>query len=240
MLIVLEGVDGAGKATQLALVSERLREEGLAIERVSFPRYQEGVFAASVARFLNGGFGDPGTLPPHFPALLFACDRLEHRRELLDALDRSDLVLADRYVASNAAYQGARLDAPERDAFLEWLLDVEYGVFELPRPALQVHLRVDVATARGLVAGKPERGYTTRKHDVLEDDDALQRAVARLYEEFAARSFGGPWSVVEVCDEAGRPRAPEGIADSLCGIVLELVRNAPPGGRRRRSGPFRV
>jgi dTMP kinase len=229
MLIVLEGVDGAGKATQLSLVSERLRDAGLSIETISFPRYQQGLFAATVGRFLDGGFGDPRAVPPQLPALLFACDRLEHRRQLNEALERSDLVLADRYVASNAAYQGARLENDEREAFLQWLLDVEYGVFELPRPALQVYLRVDAATARRLVAGKSERAYTSRTHDVLEEDDALQRAVARLYEEFVARAFGGPWSALDVCDPTGAPLAPEVIAESLSRTVLGLVRSAPAG-----------
>ena len=158
MLVALEGVDGAGKATQLELVSGLLRQAGLSIEVISFPRYQQGLFGDSVARFLNGGFGDPGAVPPHFPALLFACDRLEHRRELLEQLERSDVVLADRYVASNAAYQAARLEGEERAAFLAWLLRVEYEVFELPQPALQVYLRVEVGTAQRLVAGKKQRG----------------------------------------------------------------------------------
>ena len=154
MLIALEGVDGAGKGTQLELVSGLLRQAGLTIEVISFPRYRQGLFGDSVARFLNGGFGDPGAVPPHFPALLFACDRLEHRRELLEQLQRADVVLADRYVASNAAYQAARLEGEERAAFLTWLLRVEYDVFELPQPALQVYLRVEVGTAQRLVAGK--------------------------------------------------------------------------------------
>ena len=152
MLIALEGVDGAGKGTQLELVSGLLRQAGLTIEVISFPRYRQGLFGDSVARFLNGGFGDPGAVPPHFPALLFACDRLEHRRELLEQLERADVVLADRYVASNAAYQAARLEGEERAAFLAWLLRVEYEVFELPQPALQVYLRVEVGTAQRLVA----------------------------------------------------------------------------------------
>src|SRR5262245_7350085 len=136
VLVALEGVDGAGKATQLALVSERLRRAGLSTETISFPRYQKGLFGDSFARFLNGAFGDQRGVPPLRPALLFACDRLEHRRELLDLLERSEVVLADRYTASNAAYQAARLEGEERAVFLSWLLRVEYEVFELPAPAL--------------------------------------------------------------------------------------------------------
>jgi dTMP kinase len=223
MLIALEGVDGAGKATQLALVSERLRRAGLTTETISFPRYQHGLFGESVARFLNGGFGDPRALPPQLPALLFACDRLEHRGELFELLERSDLVLADRYTASNAAYQGARLEGEERAAFLAWLLRVEYEVFELPRPELQIYLRVEVATAQRLVAGKRQRSYTERRYDALEDDGALQRGVASIYEDFVATGFGGPWTAIDVSDASGAPRDAEAIAQAIVDRVLRQL-----------------
>jgi len=220
MLVALEGVDGAGKATQLRLVSEQLRLAGLSTEVISFPRYQQGVFGASVARFLNGDLGEPASVPPEFPALLFACDRLEHRQELLDLLERSDVVLADRYVASNAAYQAARLAGVERAAFLEWLLRVEYEVFELPRPALQVYLRVGVDTARRLVSMKETRSYTDKRYDVFENDQALQSAVAERYEDFVAHGTGGRWSAIEVSDATGAPRPAEVIAESVTASVL--------------------
>jgi dTMP kinase len=229
MLVALEGVDGAGKGTQLELVSALLRQAGLRVEVISFPRYQQGLFGDSVARFLNGGFGDPRAVPAHFPALLFACDRLEHRGELLDLLERSDVVLADRYVASNAAYQAARLEGEERTAFLDWVLRVEYEVFELPRPELQVYLRVEVGTAQRLVAGKRERAYTSRRYDVFEDDGALQRTVASLYERFVADSFGGPWAAIEVSDPAGAPLAPAAISQSICRRILRQVGAVPAG-----------
>ena len=223
MLVALEGVDGAGKATQLRLVSERLRQAGLSTEVISFPRYQQGVFGDSVARFLNGDLGEPVAVPPEFPALLFACDRLEHRQELLDLLERADVVLADRYVASNAAYQAARLAGEARSAFLEWLLRVEYEVFELPRPALQVYLRVAVDTARRLVSMKEARSYTDKRYDVFENDQTLQAAVAERYEDFVARSTGGPWRAIEVSDAAGTPRPAEAIAESVTAAVLDVL-----------------
>jgi dTMP kinase len=223
MLVVLEGVDGAGKATQLELVSGSLRRAGLATETIAFPRYQQGLFGESVARFLNGGFGDPRAVAPHFPALLFACDRLEHRGELLELLERSDVVLADRYVASNAAYQAARLEGEERAAFLGWLERVEYEVFDLPRPELQIYLRVEVGTAQRLVAGKRQRTYTEKRYDVFEDDARLQRSVAEIYEDFVARSFGGPWAAVDVSDASGAPRAAEAIAAAIVERVLRQI-----------------
>ncbi|HEX2464945.1 MAG TPA: thymidylate kinase [Thermoanaerobaculia bacterium] len=223
MLVALEGVDGAGKGTQLELVSGLLRQAGLTIEVISFPRYRQGLFGDTVARFLNGGFGDPSAVPPHFPALLFAGDRLEHRRELLELLERSDVVLADRYVASNAAYQAARLEGEERASFLAWLLRVEYEVFELPQPELQVYLRVEVGTAQRLVAGKKQRTYTSKRYDVFEDDARLQRTVAGIYEDFVADAFGGPWAAIDVCDASGTPLAADVISEAIAQRVLRQV-----------------
>jgi dTMP kinase len=223
MLVALEGVDGAGKATQLRLVSERLRQAGLSTEVISFPRYRQGVFGDSVARFLNGELGEARVVPPELPALLFACDRLEHRGDLLALLERADVVLADRYVASNAAYQAARLDGPARDAFLDWLLRVEYEVFELPRPELQIYLRVAVGTARRLVSLKEARSYTDKRYDVFENDAALQSAVAESYEDFVARGIGGPWSAVDVSDATGAPRAADEIAHDVTTAILRRL-----------------
>jgi dTMP kinase len=223
VLIALEGVDGAGKATQLRLVAEQLRAAGLSTEVISFPRYQQGVFGGSVAQFLNGDLGDPAAVPPQFPALLFACDRLEHRGELLDLLERADIVIADRYVASNAAYQAARLSGADRDAFLDWLLRVEYEVFDLPRPELQVYLRVAVATARHLVAMKEARAYTEKRYDVFENDPSLQAAVAESYEDFVARGVGGQWKAIDVCDAGGAPRPAGEIAHAVTTAILRVL-----------------
>jgi dTMP kinase len=168
-------------------------------------------------------------VPPQFPALLFACDRLEHRGELLDLLERADVVLADRYVASNAAYQAARLSGAEREAFLDWLLRVEYEVFDLPRPELQVYLRVAIGTARRLVSMKEARSYTEKRYDVFENDQALQSAVAESYEDFVARGIGGTWSAIDVCDAGGAPRPAEEIAQAVTTAVLRRVNLRKPG-----------
>jgi dTMP kinase len=230
MLVTIEGVDGSGKGTQVRLVSERLRHAGLSTETISFPRYTEGLFGATVGRFLNGELGDPTAVPPQFPALLFACDRLEHRGELVDLLERADVVLADRYVTSNAAYQAARLAADQREAFIDWLLRVEYDVFELPRPALQVYLRVAVATARRLVSQKQARSYTDKRYDVFESDQTLQSRVAERYEDFVARGVGGSWTAIDVSDASGAPRPAETIAHEITASVLRHVHPRQSGG----------
>jgi dTMP kinase len=132
-------------------------------------------------------------------------------------------VLADRYTASNAAYQAARLEGEERAAILAWLLRVEYEVFVLPMPSLQIYLRVEVATAQRLVAGKRQRSYTEKRYDVLEDDAALQRRVAAVYEDFVVVGFGGPWAAIDVTDASGAPREAQAIAQAIAERVLRQL-----------------
>src|ERR1700737_4216324 len=116
--IVLEGIDGSGKSTQLEMLARAFEQRSMALSRISFPNY-EGFFGKLVARFLNGEFGPLGAVDPHFSALLYAGDRLESKASLAGALAAGKTVLADRYIGSNLAHQGARVAPGERNEFLE-------------------------------------------------------------------------------------------------------------------------
>jgi dTMP kinase len=133
---------------------------------------------------------------PRATAMMFALDRANSRPEL-DALTRAhDVVIIDRYVASNAAYGAARLPAAERDDFPSWVADLELGALALPAPDLQVLLRIPVETAR---AGARARADLDRARalDSFEADDGLQERCARVYEDLAARDWVSPWLVVD-------------------------------------------
>src|SRR5262249_53565733 len=107
--IALEGIDGAGKRTQAQLLEARLRERGLTASVVSFPRYGQTIYAKSVASYLNGAFGPLESIDPRLAALLYAGDRAESRGYLADIDAAAQVVIFDRYVSSNLAYQGARI-----------------------------------------------------------------------------------------------------------------------------------
>src|SRR6202012_2512634 len=118
--IVLEGIDGSGKRTQLDLVAKAFTSRGIPFTQVGFPNY-EGFFGKMVAQFLNGDFGSLDAVDPHFSALLYAGDRLESKPTIESALAAGNAVLADRYIGSNLAHQGARVPPEKRAAFLDWL-----------------------------------------------------------------------------------------------------------------------
>jgi dTMP kinase len=211
-LLVLEGIDGSGKGTQAALLAERARAAGSTVETISFPTYDGNPFAEAIAGYLNGDFGTADEVHPELAALLYAADRFHARPRLLDAIAAHDLVICDRYVASNAAHQGAKLQGEERRRLLGWLEAVEYGEFGLPRPDLVVLLDTPVALARTLVARKGARGYTTLEADIHEADAEHTTATREVYLELAARDN---WRVVTTADGDGGLRDVAEIADEI-------------------------
>jgi dTMP kinase len=211
-LIALEGIDGSGKGTQAALLADRARADGRTVATLSFPTYDGNPFAEAIADYLNGAFGSADEVHPELAALLYAADRFHARDQLVTALETHDLVVCDRYVASNAAHQGAKLHGDERRRLLDWLEAVEYGEFRLPRPDLVVLLDTPVAVARTLVAQKGAREYTTLEADIHEADAAHTAATREVYLELAEREG---WRVVLTATDDGRVRDVDEIADEI-------------------------
>ena len=145
MLVVLEGLDGAGKSTQVRKLKEYLKGICPELEFIHFPRYDAPVYGDLISRFLRGAFGAIDSVHPQLVALLFAEDRHEAAPGMKRILSRGGVVLLDRYVYSNIAYQCAKIPDPEaRETLRKWILDTEYGVFGLPEPDLNLFLDVPI------------------------------------------------------------------------------------------------
>src|SRR5262249_41050956 len=110
MLVAIEGIDAAGKHTQASLLRKRAEGGGYSTGVLSFPRYTETRYGRFVADYLNGRYGDLSSVMPHFAALLYAGDRLESRDTIRELAETHDLLIFDRYIASNLAYQAAKLE----------------------------------------------------------------------------------------------------------------------------------
>lgn len=208
-LIVLEGIDGSGKRTQMNMLARALEAHGIACERLSFPRY-DAFFGKMVAQFLNGSFGPLAAVDPHFSALLYADDRLQSKPRLEAALHAGKIVLADRYIGSNLAHQGARVSAAKRAAFLHWLRQLEYEIYGLPREDLVIYLRVPPNEAHRLVGRKAQRQYTKRKRDLQEANRAHLVQASALYDHLARQPN---WVRIE-CAAASRQRERKDAASS--------------------------
>ena len=216
LFLVFEGIDGSGKGTQAARLVETAEARGLSVASFSFPLYDDNPFSRAIGRYLNGDLGSLADVHPALSALLYACDRFHARPDLVRAIDECDLVVCDRYVASNLAHQGSQLEGAEREELLEWLVAVEYGEFQLPKPGLVVLLDAHPKLARTLVAKKGERSYTTLEADILESNEAHGDASREIYLELARREG---WHVVGTAGDDGAVRDVDEIAADIWAAV---------------------
>jgi dTMP kinase len=218
--IVLEGIDGSGKRTQLEMLVRAFASRGVACSQISFPRY-DGFFGKMAGQYLNGDFGSLEAVDPHFSALLYAGDRFEAKPRIESDLASGQTVVADRYIGSNLAHQSARVPPDKRAEFLQWLKQLEYQVYALPAEDLVIYLRVPPAEAHRLVGEKAARDYTKLRHDIHESDLAHLQATSEVYDQLARQPN---WVKVECYDTASAAlRAPESIHQEILAALQARV-----------------
>ena len=216
-LIVIEGLDGSGKATQTGLLCARLEREGRPFRRISFPDYEEPS-SALVKLYLSGSLGSLDEVNAYGASLFYAVDRyasyLAHWKG--DYL-AGRLVVADRYATSNVAHQMSKLPREEWEDYLRWLEDTEYVRVGIPRPDRVIYLDMDPEVSRKLLSRR-YRGDESRR-DIHEADFGylLRCREAALY---GAGRLG--WQVIP-CSEAGEPLPPEEIASRVWEAAAPLL-----------------
>ncbi|WP_067574209.1 dTMP kinase [Nocardia acidivorans] len=193
VLVPVEGLDGAGKRTLTDAVISDLRARGLRVATLAFPRYGVSVYADLAAEALRGRHGDLAD-SVNAMALLFARDRADARDELSKLLADNDIVLLDRYVASNAAYSAARLTEDADGEIVAWVAELEFARFAMPVPDVQILLDVpvEIAEERARQRGAQD---ATRALDAYEKDGGLQRRTGTVYRELAETNWHGTWWV---------------------------------------------
>jgi dTMP kinase len=233
ILIAVEGIDGSGKRTQVALLEKALANRGYSVYPTDFPQY-DSWFGKMVGQFLDGRLGSLESVDPHFTALLYAGDRFEAKPRIEAELKRGSIVLADRYIGSNLAHQTARVPAGKRAGFLSWIEHLEYGIYGLPRESLVLYLRVPPVEAQSLVAQKSARSYTEAQKDLLESSLRHLEDAAQMYDLLSRRPN---WATIPCFDEARHAmRSPEEIAAEVFNAVEPLLakRKARKSPRKRR------
>lgn len=221
MLVAIEGIDGAGKGTLTRNLVDRASVAGFKAESLSFPRYEETCFSKLVGQYLNGEFGKIEKVPVHFVSLLYAGDRLESRDLLSAKLGANDFVFLDRYVTSNVAYNSAKVELEDRETFTRWLENTEYQIFKLPRPELTILIKTNSDVAQDLVGRKDDRSYTTRTHDLHEENAEFLEKVAVIYNAMAVQ-YKETWSVINSM-EGSRLRSPEELAEEAWNAIARLL-----------------
>ena len=223
--IVLEGLDGAGKSTQVKMLQEYLSSKGHRYEYLHFPRFDAPVYGDLVARFLRGELGALDQVNPYLVALIYAGDRAEAASMIRSWLDEGKFVIVDRYVYSNVGYQCAKVDDPaERAQLRQWIVDLEYQHNAIPQPDLSLFLDVPFSfTQRKLTEQRDgdDRQYLHGKQDIHEASLSLQERVRRVYLEQV--SHDSRFRVIECTDEHGEMRAPEAIFERIMAEVSPLL-----------------
>jgi len=185
--IVIEGLDGSGKSTQIKLLLKHLEEEEIPYQFLHFPRTESPVYGELIARFLRGELGEMSTVHPYLVALIYAGDRNEAQHVIRKWLDNGYFVLLDRYVNSNIAYQCAKLgSAGERQNLRQWIRHLEYEYHRIPQPDRSIFLDVPfLFTREKLTADRrgEDRDYLNGRQDIHEDDLDFQKRVREVYLE---------------------------------------------------------
>ena len=174
-LIVIDGTDGSGKATQVALLVKRLKKEGRTVKVVDFPEYYKNFFGAFIGHCLSEQYYNFLNVHPKIASVLYAADRFESSEELRSWLKKGYIVVANRYVSANQIHQGGKIkSAKKRNDFIKWLDKMEYEVFGIPRPDVTLYLSLPIDIVLRLLkerdSSKMHRAYLKKKKDVHEAD----------------------------------------------------------------------
>lgn len=220
-LIVIDGTDGTGKATQTALLVERLKKLGHDVAVEDFPQYGKKS-AGLVEEYLTGAYNHIKHIGPQVPSIFYAVDRFAASSRIQENLEKGKLVISNRYVTASMGHQGGKIkSASARKKFYTWLFDLEFNIFKIPKPDLNVILHLPAAVAQKLVDEKGHRNYLgAAKRDILEADIKHLRNAEKNYLEIS-KKFKYP--LVE-CYEKGKILSREEISELIWKKVSKVLK----------------
>jgi len=192
-LIVIDGSDGVGKATQTKLLVDRLKKAGKRVETLDFPQYDNNFFGSFLKECLTGKHGDFIAQDPYLVSIAYAADRWESKAQLEKWLSKGAVVILNRYTSSNQMHQGGKIkDTKARTKFLKWLDILEHGKFALPRPDLIIYLHVPVKISLKLMKGRGKADLAEQNPKHLE---SAQKAALKIIKS------QGNWKRIECTDD---------------------------------------
>jgi dTMP kinase len=172
--IVIDGTDGSGKATQVGLLVNHLKKDGYTVKTVDFPEYYKNFFGKFIGHCLSEQYYNFVKVHPKIASVLYAADRFESKDEIECWLDKGYIVIANRYVSANQIHQGGKIkSAKKRQAFIDWLDEMEYKVFKIPKPNIVFYLDLPVKLSKSLMKERNKnsvRSYLGNKKDLVEKD----------------------------------------------------------------------
>jgi dTMP kinase len=222
--VVLEGLDGSGKSTQIKLLGNYLDNQLIKHQYLHFPRMDSPVYGDLIARFLRGEMGANNAVDPYLVALIYAGDRNDASSMIKTWLNNDYFVLVDRYVISNIAFQCAKLkDLTDRQKLNEWILNLEYDYFGIPVPDLNIFLDVPFEFTKSQLSAEregDERAYLMGNRDIHEDDLGFQKIVRQVYLSFGAKQEN--FSVIDCSSGEGKVLPPQKIFKKIIERIFVL------------------
>lgn len=215
--LVIEGLDGSGKSTQVGLLKDYLKEKAIPFKYLHFPRLEVGVYGKLIARFLRGEMGDIDAVDPYLVALIFAGDRMAAKQMMEEWIENDYLVLVDRYVYSNIAFQCAKYrEKKEQELLKNWILELEFGDNKLPMPEKNIFLDVPFEFTKSRLTTQrsgADREYLKGQSDIHEDDLDFQGRVRRIYHSLVGTQEN--LTIINCADGAGEMKSPQLIFTNL-------------------------
>jgi thymidylate kinase len=222
-LFVIEGVDGAGKSTQIKLLRDFFLKKGFNCEYLHFPRTETPYFGELIARFLRGEFGSLNDVDPYLVAMLYAGDRKDASNLISNWLSEEKIVLLDRYTYSNIAYQCAKLqDVSSQNKLMHWILSLEFNHFAIPMPDLNIFLDVPFAFAENNLTKTRtgnDRNYLNGTRDIHEENMIFQKKVRDIY--LRVSESDDHLAVINCSDNNGAMLTPSEIFDLIIKVFNE-------------------
>lgn len=219
-LIIIEGGDGSGKTTQAKLLLDYFKNLHLPTFYFDFPQYHT-FYGELVAKFLRGELGEINEVSPYIAALLFALDRLAVQKEMSNLLEQGSYIVANRYITSNMAHQGAKFTQyQEREKFLYWLTQLEYKQHNMPKEDLVIYLYIPWELSKKLTSNKGQRTYLQGKEDIHEKDDSHRQQTEKIYLELAKQY--PHWFKID-CVQDGKILSKEQIHEKIIKILVKKI-----------------
>lgn len=222
-LFVIEGVDGAGKSTQIKLLRDFFSGKGYDCEYMHFPRTETPYFGELIARFLRGEFGSIDQVDPYLVAMLYAGDRKDSASMISAWLSENKIVLLDRYTYSNIAYQCAKLKDPsDQNNLMDWILALEFDHFAIPQPGLNIFLDVPFAFAVNNLTGARsgnDRHYLNGSRDIHEESMTFQKDVRDIYLNVARTDKR--LAVIDCSNRNGEMLEPQDIFNLIVKVLID-------------------
>lgn len=201
-LIVMEGTDGSGKATQTKLLIAKFKKQGVKVKTIDFPHYTN-FFGKMVGRYLTGEFGSAKNVDPYLGSVLYAADRFEEKERISSWINNGYNVVIDRYISSNQIHQGGKIgDNKIRKSFFDWVEEMEFEIFKIPKPDIIIYLDMPLEISLEMLKNKSaskKKRYLGEKKDIHESDIKHLQDARKSADDLIKRS--NKW--VRVCCAKG-------------------------------------